>query len=361
VATIDALIRVDELDVALRYCSEMLVEAERRELHLLGVLGHTLRARVHRNRGDITAAVSDARLAMSEVHRSGVHPRHFHFVYATEVLVRALLDAGDVDAARDAAAPIGLVGSLPHSWHHACFLNARGVLRMRMGDVEGALADQLDCGERLAAWSEANAPARSWRSQAVLAYVRLGRGQEALSLALEGLELARRWKVPSTIARALLTVAATNHGLAAVPWLVEAESVLRGSPARLMHAQVLFELGATRWKHGQRNAAREDLAKAKALAEQCGAVQLLTALAGLSADAAGPSVSMPSLQRNAVRLTPHESRVARLVVVGDSNDEIAQKLRVSRRAIEFHLTNIYRKLGVRRRTQLSSALGGFTA
>ncbi|MEV6716747.1 helix-turn-helix transcriptional regulator [Lentzea sp. NPDC051208] len=53
--------------------------------------------------------------------------------------------------------------------------------------------------------------------------------------------------------------------------------------------------------------------------------------------------------------------MAGLVIEGNSNDEIAHKLNVSRRTIEFHLTNIYRKLGVRRRTQLSSALAGFVS
>lgn len=57
-------------------------------------------------------------------------------------------------------------------------------------------------------------------------------------------------------------------------------------------------------------------------------------------------------------LTPHEYRVAALVVAGNSNDEVADKLSVSRRAIEYHFTNFYRKLGVRRRSQLPTVLVG---
>jgi DNA-binding CsgD family transcriptional regulator len=41
---------------------------------------------------------------------------------------------------------------------------------------------------------------------------------------------------------------------------------------------------------------------------------------------------------------------------GKSNPEIARTLKVSVRAVEKHLTNSFRKLGVRRRTELSAAL-----
>jgi DNA-binding NarL/FixJ family response regulator len=55
-------------------------------------------------------------------------------------------------------------------------------------------------------------------------------------------------------------------------------------------------------------------------------------------------------------LTAHELKVARLVVDGASNREAASALYVSPKTIEFHLGNVYRKLGVRSRTQLARAL-----
>ncbi len=55
-------------------------------------------------------------------------------------------------------------------------------------------------------------------------------------------------------------------------------------------------------------------------------------------------------------LTPHEHRIARLVLDGKTNQEIARQFQVSSRAVELHLTSMYRKLGISRRAQLARAL-----
>jgi DNA-binding CsgD family transcriptional regulator len=57
-------------------------------------------------------------------------------------------------------------------------------------------------------------------------------------------------------------------------------------------------------------------------------------------------------------LTSTEARIAGLVRDGASNREIATQLFLSVKTIEATLTRVYRKLGVRSRTQLSSRLVG---
>jgi DNA-binding CsgD family transcriptional regulator/uncharacterized protein YciI len=68
----------------------------------------------------------------------------------------------------------------------------------------------------------------------------------------------------------------------------------------------------------------------------------------------------PRITRAAVAsgrpLTAHEQRIAALIVRGKTNREIATQFRVSVRAVELHITSIYRKLGINRRAQLASAL-----
>ncbi|SDF46061.1 YCII-related domain-containing protein [Lentzea fradiae] len=70
--------------------------------------------------------------------------------------------------------------------------------------------------------------------------------------------------------------------------------------------------------------------------------------------------SGPRITRAAVAagpaLTAHEQRIAALIVGGKTNREIADQFRVSVRAVELHITSIYRKLGINRRAQLASAL-----
>ncbi len=56
-------------------------------------------------------------------------------------------------------------------------------------------------------------------------------------------------------------------------------------------------------------------------------------------------------------LTGAEHRVAALAAGGASNREIAEALFVTVRTVEVHLTNVYRKLGVTRRTELPAVLG----
>ena len=56
------------------------------------------------------------------------------------------------------------------------------------------------------------------------------------------------------------------------------------------------------------------------------------------------------------KLTPAEQRVARLVLDGLRNDQIAERLCRSTRTVEFQLNSAYRKLAIANRLQLSRLL-----
>ena len=51
-------------------------------------------------------------------------------------------------------------------------------------------------------------------------------------------------------------------------------------------------------------------------------------------------------------LSNRESEVAELVSKGLSNKEVASQLFVTEKTVKFHLTNIYKKMGVKSRAQL---------
>ncbi len=60
----------------------------------------------------------------------------------------------------------------------------------------------------------------------------------------------------------------------------------------------------------------------------------------------------PARKQSVLALTSRETEVAHLVGKGLSYSEVAAELFVSRKAVEYHLGNIYAKLGLHGRQQL---------
>ena len=65
----------------------------------------------------------------------------------------------------------------------------------------------------------------------------------------------------------------------------------------------------------------------------------------------GAAENSPSSGAKAAGLTEREIAILTELASGKSNDEIAKELWVTQQTVKFHLTNIYRKLGAKNRTQ----------
>lgn len=95
-------------------------------------------------------------------------------------------------------------------------------------------------------------------------------------------------------------------------------------------------------------------AAARAWLAQCGTFR--SHLDGHASDRSAVS-GTPPMTGAAAQLTEAELRISRLVARGATNKEISQRLYLSVKTVEATLTRVYRKVGVRSRTQLGAQLG----
>ncbi|MEU4806491.1 AAA family ATPase [Actinosynnema sp. NPDC023587] len=268
------------------------------------------------------------------------------FVAALPPLVDALVERNGFDTATRLLASSGLAGALPARLHHVALLASRGRLRHASGDVRGAVADLLRCGRQVARWGE-RAPHRPpWRVFAVPALLDAGRRTAARALAEAELAQARD---PADRARGLRLLGQALGGVEGVRLLAEATS---GGVAGLEGITALGEHGRLLARVGRVRAARARLKDACLLAEKAGAWRLRDLFAAELRESGGRvrgTVSGPGA------LTAGERRAARLAAAGRTNREIAEQLFVTRRAVEMHLTQVYRKLGIAGRRELAGA------
>ena len=173
-------------------------------------------------------------------------------------------------------------------------------------------------------------------------------------LAADEVRRAQTFGAPRAIGIALRAQALVGPPAERTDRLAQALEVLAPSPARLEHARVLVDLGATLRAAGQRTAAREPLLEALALAARCGALTLQRrAKAELAAIGVRPRTTDHT---GADSLTPSERRVVELAATGGTNREIAQMLFVTEKTVETHLGRAFRKLDISSRRQLPDVL-----
>ena len=130
--------------------------------------------------------------------------------------------------------------------------------------------------------------------------------------------------------------------------------MLEPSPARLEHARSLAEYGAALRRANHRAEAREPLRAALTWARGVGALAVARR-AHEELEATGEKLR-PLVAGGVESLTPSERRVADLAADGQTNRQIAQALFLTVKTVENHLTTAYRKLDIRTRNELPTAL-----
>ncbi len=346
-AIIATLIALERHDVLRRLCADLLAAARRRSAlqETVGIASFSAWAMYRR--GELADAEAQARWAAERA--TGIYALH-----AIAQLIEPLIERDSLDEAEHALGRI-TEPLASHSINVTTFLFARGRLRAAQGRAMEALRDFLDCGERSALLGRVSV-LYHWRSEAARAYASFGDTDEARRLAREEVELTRGFGRPGALGIALRNqglVEGGDHGLAL---LAEAVQVLEQSQAPVDLARALTDYGAALRRAGQRAQARAQLERGLDLAHHWGARRIAgQARAELVIAGAKP-------RRDAITgrdaLTASELRVARLAAEGMTNREIAQALFITTKTAAVHLSHVYRKLDISRRSQLPDALAG---
>ncbi len=187
----------------------------------------------------------------------------------------------------------------------------------------------------------------------VEALVTLGRLDEAEALLAPfeaaGRILDRAWAMATGARCRALVFAARGDLPAASTAAGEALRQHERLPVPFELGRTLLVRGAVQRRAKRKREARDTLTKALEVFDGLGAALWADKTRAELARIGGRAAS-------SVDLTPTEARVAELVAAGSTNREVADALFVSVHTVEANLKRIYRKLGIRSRTELASAL-----
>jgi DNA-binding CsgD family transcriptional regulator len=138
-----------------------------------------------------------------------------------------------------------------------------------------------------------------------------------------------------------------------------AETLYQEALDRFVPTRMTFEVARTRLLYGEwlrrqqrQKDAREQLRRAHDDFEDFG-MSGFADRAGSELLATGERARKRTVETH-LDLTPQEMRISELAAQGATNQDIAGQLFISPATVEYHLTKVYRKLGIRSRTQLAS-------
>ena len=239
------------------------------------------------------------------------------------------------------------VGSLTVvGWGHA----ALGFLELGLGRPEEALVELIQV-EAFAEDSGLEDPLFvPWAPDLVEAYVRAGRPAEADAACVALVRRTERAGVPLALAfgarcQGLVEAEGFEHHFEQA--LADHEQA--DSPFET--ARTLLAYGSRLHRARRRVAGREQLRDALEIFEQLGAAPWIERTTA-ELQAAG------AIHRDPIgdpdQLSPQEVRVAIAVAAGATNKQVATKMFLSPKTIEFHLGRVYRKLGIHSRTELAA-------
>ena len=362
-SAIQSLVNSGHFDEATELADALVISAKAGGTSLGLVEAYQQRALVYFARGRTTRAMADAQSAIEgarDAHEVGDPLVH-------GILAWCLVNRGAHDLAAlvlhevsrwsdaDRTGPVAPDQESLMAWYHL----PRGCLLLASGDPAAAL-DEFKSAGRLG-----DGPSRSsmlllpWRLLSAIAECELGNRESALRLVNTELTAACELGFPGPIGRALRVLVSVDPEIDAPTYLRAAVALLRTSGMELELASARLDMGRALVAVDDLTGARDQLRLARDLAHRCDVAPLeeaiRTQLAAIGARPRRPAAT----GREA--LTQAELRIAMLAADGVSNRVIAESVFLSKDTVDWHLRNVYRKLGVHSRTRLAEVLSDLAA
>ncbi|MFI0776398.1 ATP-binding protein [Streptomyces sp. NPDC021212] len=346
-----SLYLADEIDPVLDALTALIEHAQRTGEAWTHTLGRSTRAEVYQWAGNVSEALSDAQLSFDVVLQESWAP---NVVMPQTALASALIRRGEPARAQEVLDLITRPRLDQFTLEYHWYVMARARSRAALGDLEGALTYFYRCADSLAEGNIGNPVLAPWWFDAADVLAELGRPHEGLDLIERVEESVHHWGTTRALGMLRMARGVLTAGDTGIDLLTDAVHTLADSPGRWEQARAEYLLGRRLYRRGDGEGARERLRRSIDLAVLCGdQLQLNQSLSALS-DAGGRlrrSTASP-----ADTLSGSERRVAEQAIAGATNREIAESLFLTQRTVEFHLTSVYRKLGIRGRRELARVL-----
>lgn len=338
----------DRSGKAAPWCDAFIEEAAARRAPSRQARLSAIRAEIALRRGDLAAAAEDATRAL-EIIPAGSWGVAVGSPLGTLLLAGSAMGRLDECLSRfDEPVPDAML----ETRYGLQYLYGRGRFNLAADQPRQALRDFMHCGELIRTW-EMDVPGfLPWRVDAAEALIQLGQTEEARRLIDDQLTRCRG-RSNRVHGIALRVLASVSEPRTRPMLLRQSSDLLQSCGDRYELARALFDL--TEAYHAKGEARRAGMLgrRARVLAEACHAAPLSRALSrGRRTDPAPE----PEHHGESPVLSDAELRVATLAAEGFTNREISGKLFITVSTVEQHLTRIFRKLSVTRRTDLPTSL-----
>ncbi|OWV12346.1 LuxR family transcriptional regulator [Micromonospora wenchangensis] len=348
---LQTLVWADRMDRAVHWCDVLGAEAGARGATTWHAILSDVRSHIALRQGDLPLSERFAREALD-----AMSPHNWGVAIGSP-LSNLLLAKIGMDKLDEAEAQLKHVipDAMRDTWFWPLYLRARGHLHLAGGRVHAALADFETCGQLATQWGLDLPTLLPWRGDLAQVYLRSGRPELARGMVTEqlsrpGAENARTRGISLRLLGSALDVKQRVNSLR------QAANLLQEAGDRYQLFLALAALSSAHYGRGEFNTSRVVARSAMQLAKDIQAQALCRRLLPGGDASGGDEAEAPSEHEEMSRLSDAEQRVATLAALGHTNREIGKKLYITVSTVEQHLTRVYRKLNVRRRTELSLGL-----